>query len=44
MPRVRQQPVPLPDGTRAVPVPPPPTPPAEQARAAQRAARRQARL
>ncbi len=37
------QPVPLPDGTSAVPVPPPPTPPAEQARAAQRAARRQAR-
>jgi transposase len=35
--------VPLPDGTVAVPVPPPPTPPAEQARAAQRAARRQAR-
>ena len=27
-----QQPVPLPDGTSAVPVPPPPTPPAEQAR------------
>src|SRR6266446_139616 len=39
----RQQPVPLSDGTSAVPVPPPPTPPAEQARAAQRAARRQAR-
>ena len=38
----RQQPGPLPDGTHAVPVPPPPTPPAEQARAAQRAARRQA--
>jgi transposase len=38
----RQQPVPLPDGTYAVPVPPPPTPPAEQVRAAQRAARRQA--
>jgi len=37
----RQQPVPLSDGTNAVPVPPPPTPPAEQARAAQRAARRQ---
>ena len=36
------QPVPLPDGTRAVSVPPPPTPPAEEARAAQRAARRQA--
>ena len=28
----RQQPIPLPDGTSAVPVPPPPTPPAEQAR------------
>jgi transposase len=40
---MRQQPVPLPDGTLAVPVLPPPTPPAEQARAAQRAARRQAR-
>jgi transposase len=39
----RQQPVPLPDGAAAVPVPPPPTPPAEQARAAQRAVRRQAR-
>src|SRR5262249_46843693 len=39
----RQQPVPLPDGTSAAPVPPPPTPPAEEARAAQRAARRQAR-
>src|SRR5712692_7302317 len=39
---VRQQPVPLPDGTSAVPVPPPPTPPPEQARAAQRAAYRQA--
>src|SRR2546430_2461291 len=38
-----QQPVPLPAGTSAVPVPPPPTPPAEQARTAQRAARRQAR-
>jgi transposase len=38
-----QRPVPLPDGSVAVPVPPPPTPPAEQARAAQRAARRQAR-
>jgi transposase len=38
----RQQPIPLPDGTSAVPVPPPPTPPAEQARAAQCAARRQA--
>ena len=40
---MRRQPVPLPDGTLAVPVPPPPTPPAEQARAAHRAARRQAR-
>jgi transposase len=40
---LRQQPVPLPDGTVAVAVPPPPTPPAEEARAAQRAARRQAR-
>jgi transposase len=38
----RQQPVPLPDGTMAVPVPPPPTPPREEQRAAQRAARRQA--
>jgi transposase len=38
-----QQPVLLPDGTRAVSVPPPPTPPAEEARATQRAARRQAR-
>jgi hypothetical protein len=34
-----QQPVPLPDGTLAVPVPPPPLP----ARAAQQAAQRQAR-
>jgi transposase len=40
---MRQQPVPLPDGTVAVAVPPPPTPPAEEARAAQRAVRRQAR-
>jgi transposase len=40
---MRQQPVSLPDGTVAVAVPPPPTPPAEEARAAQRAARRQAR-
>jgi len=39
---VRQQPVPLSDGTIAVPVPPPPTPPPEQKRAAQRAAHRQA--
>jgi transposase len=37
-----QRPVPLPDGRVAVPVPPSPTPPAEEARAAQRAARRQA--
>ena len=40
---VDQQPMPLPDGTVAVPVPPPPTPPAEQVRAAHRAARRQKR-
>jgi hypothetical protein len=40
---MRQQPVPLPDGTVAVSVPPPPTPLAEEARAAQRAAQRQAR-
>ncbi len=39
---VRQQPVLLPDGAVAVPVPPPPTPPPEQERAAQRAAHRQA--
>jgi transposase len=38
----RQQPVPLPDGAVAVPVPPPPTPPREEQRAAQRAAHRQA--
>jgi transposase len=38
----RQQPIPLPDGTMAVPVPPPPTPPRAEQRAAQRAARRQA--
>jgi transposase len=37
-----QQPVPLPDGAVAVPVPPPPTPPREEERAAERAARRQA--
>jgi hypothetical protein len=37
----RQQPVPLPDGTVAVPVPPPATPPRAQ-QAAQRAAQRQA--
>src|SRR5262249_39121033 len=42
-PARRHQPVPLPDGTVAVAVPPPPTPPAEEARAAQRAVRRQAR-
>jgi len=39
---VRQQPVPLPDGTLAVPVPPPATPLLAQQQAAQRAARRQA--
>jgi transposase len=39
---VRQQPVSLPDGTVAVPVPLPPTPPPEQERAARRAADRQA--
>ena len=39
---VRQQPVPLPDGTMAVPVPPPATPPLAQQQAAQRAAHRQA--
>ncbi len=38
----RQQPVPLPDGTTAVPVPPPPTPSRAAQQAAQRAARRQA--
>ena len=38
-----QQPVPLPDGTLAVPVPPPPTPPRAAQQAAQRAAARQAR-
>jgi len=38
----RQQPVPLPDGTSAVPVPPPHTPRREQERAAQRTAARQA--
>jgi transposase len=38
----RQQPVPLPDGTVAVPVPPPATPPRAQQQAAQRAAQRQA--
>ena len=39
---MRQQPVPLSDGTMAVPVPPPATPPRAQQQAAQRAARRQA--
>jgi transposase len=39
---MRQQPVPLPDGAVAVPVPSPPTSPHEEQRAAQRAARRQA--
>src|SRR5882672_2005336 len=39
---VRQQPVPLPDGTVAVPVPPPATPPRAQQQATQRAAQRQA--
>ena len=38
----RQQPVPLPDGMMAVPVPPPATPPLAQQQAAQRAAHRQA--
>ena len=38
----RQQPVPLPDGPSAVPVPPPATPPRAQQQAAQRAAQRQA--
>jgi transposase len=38
----RQQPVPLPDGTLAVPVPPPPTPARAEQHAAQRAAQRQA--
>jgi len=39
---VGQQPIPLPDGTVAVPVPPPATPPLVQQQAAQRAARRHA--
>jgi transposase len=39
---MRQQPVPLPDGTVAVPVPLPATPPRAEQQAAQRAARRQA--
>ena len=38
----RQQPVPLLDGTLAVPVPPPPTPARAEQQAAQRAAQRQA--
>jgi transposase len=38
----RQQPVPLPDGTVAVPVPPPATPARAEQQAAQRAAHRQA--
>jgi transposase len=40
---MRQQPVPLPDGTLAVPVPPPPSPARAAQQAAQRAAQRQAR-
>jgi len=40
---VGQQPIPLPDGTVAVRVPPPATPPLVQQQAAQRAARRHAR-
>jgi transposase len=39
----RQQPVPLPDGTLAVPIPPPPIPARAEQQAAQRAAQRQAR-
>jgi len=39
---LRQQPIPLPDGAVAVPVPPPATPPRAQQQAAQRAAQRQA--
>jgi transposase len=38
----RRQPVPLPDGTLAVPVPPPPPPARAEQQAAQRAAQRQA--
>jgi hypothetical protein len=38
----RQQPIPLPDGAVAVPVPPPATPPLAQQQAAQRAAQRPA--
>ena len=41
---VRQQPMALPDGTVAVPVPPPDPPRPAQQRAAQRQARRQAHL
>jgi transposase len=40
---MRQQPVPRPDGTLAVPVPPPPIPARAEQQAAQRAAQRQAR-
>jgi transposase len=40
---MRQQPVPLPDGTLAVPVPPPSLPARAEQQAAQRAAQRQAR-
>ena len=40
---VCQQPIPLPDGTVAVPVPPPATPPLVQQQAAQRAAQRHRR-
>jgi len=40
---LNQQPVPLPDGTLAVPVPPPPIPTRAEQQAAQRAAQRQAR-
>jgi transposase len=39
---MRHLPVPLPDGTMAVPIPPPPTPARAEQQAAQRAARRQA--
>ena len=38
---MHQQPVPLPDGTLALPVPPPPTPARAEQQAAQRAAHRQ---
>src|SRR5262245_28050703 len=40
---MRQQPIPLPDGTLAAPVPPPPIPARAEQQAAQRAAQRQAR-